>query len=173
MKIQIPSFSTRSGLNAEAASWIARLHLNKHLEGGYFRETYRAKLVLEIPGYTGNRNVCSCIFYMLAGQQFSAFHRVRSDEIWHHYAGGSLTIYAIKNGILSRSTLGRRRGENLQALVEKDVWIAASIKAGHFCLVGCTVSPGFDYRDWDLGTRSQLAALYPRHRKVIERFTSV
>jgi len=121
----------------------------------------------------GERNLASAIYYLLAGSEFSAFHRVRSDEIWHHYAGGSLSLYVIKNGKMSTIALGKAERESPQFTIEKDCWMAASIKSGSFCLIGCTVSPGFDFRDWELGTRSQLTAAYPRHQKIINRHTIV
>lgn len=128
---------------------------------------------MDLPGYVGSRRACSAIYYMLVDDQVSAFHRIRSDEVWHHYAGGSLTVYVGGDGVLSKIHLGKRRGERPQAVVEKNTWFAASLRSGSYCLAGCTVAPGFDYQDWELGTRSQLFALYPPHKKIIERLTIV
>jgi predicted cupin superfamily sugar epimerase len=109
---------------------------------------------------------------MLVGDQFSAFHRIRSDEVWHHYSGGSLNLYVIREGILSKKQIGMRSGR--QAVVEAGSWEAASLQNKRsYCLVGCTVSPGFDYRDWELGSRRELVRLYPKYKSVIERHTTV
>ena len=77
-----------------AQDWIDRLHLQPHPEGGYFRETYRAPLILPrsaLPGHGGDRAASTAIYFLLAGDQFSAFHRIRSDELWHFYAGSTLS----------------------------------------------------------------------------------
>lgn len=171
-KIHIQILFRISNLDNEAKRWIARLRLKKHPEGGHFRETYRSELVLKVRGNT-ERNIASAIYYMLEGKEFSAFHRVKSDEIWHHYAGGSLSLYVIKNRKMSVLALGKADREYPQFTIEKDCWMAASIKSGSFCLIGCTVSPGFDFRDWELATRSQLTAEYPKHRKIIKSHTIV
>ena len=172
-KIHIQILFRNSNLDNEAKRWIARLRLKKHPEGGHFRETYRSELAIKVGRNTEERNVASAIYYVLAGKEFSAFHRLKSDEIWHHYAGGSLSLYVIKKGKMSTMALGKADRESPQLTIEKDCWIAASIKSGGFCLIGCTVSPGFDFRDWELGTRSQLIAAYPRHQKIITSHTIV
>ncbi|HKU50185.1 MAG TPA: cupin domain-containing protein [Nitrososphaera sp.] len=169
-------------MNREAARWIARLKLKKHPEGGFYRETYRAKMELTLPGFEGSRNACSSIYYLLADDQISAFHRIKSDEIWHHYAGGSLVLYKLEKDEkkkmkktldrLSRINLGNGPRETPQAVIESGCWVAASVRSGDFCLVGCTVAPGFDFRDWELGTKSQLVAQFPAFRKTIEKYTA-
>ncbi|HEY7506072.1 MAG TPA: cupin domain-containing protein, partial [Nitrososphaera sp.] len=86
--------------------------------------------------------------------------------------GGSLNLYVIREGILSKIEIGSRSVK--QAVVEAGSWFAASLQnARSYCLVGCTVSPGFDYRDWELGNRSDLVRLYPKYKSIIERHTTV
>jgi predicted cupin superfamily sugar epimerase len=160
-------------LNKNAAKWIAKLNLKKHPEGGYFRETYRSERTLVIPGYDGPRNLSSAIYYLLAKGQVSVFHKIKSDEIWHHYAGGVLLLHVMKEGRVSRLNLGSAGSGIPQILIEKGCWMAGSIGSGNYCLVGCTVTPGFDFRDWELGKRSDLLALFPGHRPVIEKYTTV
>jgi predicted cupin superfamily sugar epimerase len=88
---------------------------------------------------------------MLVGDQFSAFHRIRSDELWHHYSGGSLTLYATDNKKLFEIKIGKSRGEAPQVAIKANTWFAASLNnKKSYYLLGCTVSPGFDYRDWEL-----------------------
>lgn len=160
-------------MNKEAAQWIKKLRLQKHPEGGYFKETHRSDLTVEIAGYNGPRQVSTSIYYMLVGGQFSAFHRIKSDETWHHYAGGSLALYAMVDGKLSKIKMGKGKGEMPQFTIKANTWFAASLNDKPYCLLGCTVSPGFDYRDWELGRRDELVRMYPRHKKIIERYTIV
>jgi predicted cupin superfamily sugar epimerase len=173
LKIHIQILFRDYDLDSEAAEWIKRLRLRKHPEGGYFRETFRSDGKVAVQGYKGKRNLATAIYYMLTGKEFSAFHRVKSDELWHHYAGGSLTLYVIKNEKMSRFTLGKAARQAPQVTIEGGCWTAASIKSGSYCLVGCTVSPGFDFRDWELGTKARLAAAYPKHEKIIKRYAIV
>ena len=81
------------------AEWIARLQLEPHPEGGFYRETYRAKETIEaahLPARFGGRRVHStAIYFLLPGNHISAFHRIKSDEVWHFYAGTALTLTLI------------------------------------------------------------------------------
>jgi predicted cupin superfamily sugar epimerase len=159
-------------LQKQALLWIKRLHLEKHPEGGYFLQTYKSKLMVDADGFSGPRHASTAIYCMLVGDQFSAFHRMKSDEVWHHYLGGSLNLYVIREGILSKTEIGRASAR--QAVVEAGSWLAASLQnQKSYCLVGCTVSPGFDYRDWELGGRRDLVRLYPKYKSIIERHTTV
>jgi uncharacterized protein len=160
-------------LNKDAARLIKRLGLEKHPEGGYFKQTYTAHTIVNVEGYDGPRPVSTAIYYMLVADQFSAFHRIRSDELWHHYAGSSLTLYAIDNGELSEIKMGKSRGEAAQVAIKANTWFAASLNdKKSYCLLGCTVSPGFDYLDWKVGRRNELVKMYPQHRRIIERYTT-
>jgi hypothetical protein len=158
-------------VHKEAARLVKKLGLEKHPEGGYFKQTYRSDTIVIVEGYDGPRNISTAIYYMLLGGQFSAFHRIKSDEIWHYYAGGSIMLCAIdKDGKLSKIKIGR--GGTPQAVIKAGTWFAASLNNKRsYCLLGCTMSPGFDYRDWELGKRDELVRTYPRHRALIERYT--
>jgi uncharacterized protein len=84
-----------------AQQWVQRLHLEPHPEGGFYRQTYRAALTLPqsaLPRHTGDRAASTAIYFLLAGDQFSALHRLRSDEVWHFYAGSSLIVHVIEPG---------------------------------------------------------------------------
>ena len=172
-KIQIQTSASKSSLNMQAANWIKKLHLKRHPEGGYFLETYRAEPKLNLPGSNASRNISSAIYYLLDGTQVSLFHRIKSDEIWHHYDGATLSLYVIKDGKLVKISLGKKGTAVPQVLIKGGCWIAASIRSGGYCLVGCTVSPGFDYRDWELGTRRELLALIPQHASLVQKYTTV
>jgi uncharacterized protein len=158
-------------VHKEAARLVKKLGLEEHPQGGYFKQTYRSDTIVNVEGYGGPRNISTAIYYMLVGGQFSAFHRIRSDEIWHHYAGGSITLYAISDGgKMSKIKIGK--SGTPQAVIQAGTWFAAALDSKRsYCLLGCTVSPGFDYRDWELARRDELARAYPRHRAFIGRYT--
>jgi predicted cupin superfamily sugar epimerase len=162
-----------------AAHWREQLQLQSHVEGGAFRETYRAKWVLDrttLPtGMTGNRNASTCIYFLLEEGGFSAFHRIAADEIWHFYDGHTLTIYEITpDGSLLVHKLGRdiQNGENLQAIITAGNWFASRVEVpGGYTLSGCTVAPGFDFADFELAERTSLQAAYPHHTALIASLT--
>jgi uncharacterized protein len=104
-------------VHREAARLVKKLRLEKHPEGGYFKQTYRSDTIVNVKGYDGPRNIATAIYYMLVGSEFSAFHRLRSDEVWHYYSGGPITLYTIgSDGKLSRIKIGR--GWTPQAVVK-------------------------------------------------------
>ncbi len=162
-----------------ASYWIDHLALEPHPEGGYFREVHRSAAQIGeccLGGDRGgSRSVSTAIYYLLSGGEFSAFHRIRSDEVWHHYAGGSLTVHEIDQAGDHRELglgLDLDAGQSPQIMVPADTWFGAVVDAASsFCLVGCTVAPGFDFRDFELADRAALVDLYPQHRGIIERLT--
>ena len=162
-------------LNKFARFWIKKLKLDKHPEGGYFTNTYTSNKKIELRGYDGFRYSCSAIYYLLTGNQFASFHIMKSDEIWHFYSGSSLTLHIIDlKGQLNKILVGPnlKEGERFQVIVKSGCWFAASInEKKSYSLVGCTVSPGFDYRDWKIGNRKNLSEKFPQHKKIIEKYT--
>jgi predicted cupin superfamily sugar epimerase len=154
---------------------IRKLSLAEHPEGGYFRQTHKSDKQFDLPGYDSPRSACTTIYYLLKSSQFSAFHRIRSDEIWHFYAGSALALHVIeRGGHLRKIVLGNDPGKSqvFQAVVRAGDWFAASVvKTGLYSLVGCTVAPGFEYQDWELADRETLLKVYPRHRKIICKYT--
>ncbi len=166
-------------MSKDAAYWIQKLGLEPHPEGGYYRETYQADLVLPKeslpPDFTGPRPASTAIYFLLEAQNFSAFHRLRSDELWHFYFGGTLLIQVIDaDGRYFEIQLGSdpEDGDALQAVVKAGCWFASEVKDGKsFAVVGCTVAPGFDFEDFELAEREQLARSYPQHRQLIGRLT--
>src|SRR5881296_3029740 len=90
----------RDHMTNSAQYWIDQLGLIAHPEGGYYRETYRASLSIPRealpPQFTGPRLVSTAIYFLIAGDNFSAFHRLRSDELWHFYVGGPLAVHVIE-----------------------------------------------------------------------------
>ena len=159
--------------------WIEKLDLQRHPEGGYFKETYRSNEVILEPAlperFKGDRVFSTCIYFLLAPHEYSAFHAIQQDEIWHFYAGSSLTIHIIdQQGEYSALKLGKNieNGESFQAVVPAGSWFAAAVNnTAEYALVGCTVAPGFDFVDFEMADRRNLAGLYPAHRKIIEKYT--
>ncbi len=150
---------------------IEKFKLEPHPEGGYFRETYRSSATVDTPA--GERNASTAIYYLLSEGDFSAFHRIKSDELWHFYAGNTMEIIEItEEGALKRNLLGSE-GENVepQAVITAGNWFAARLLRGGYAFVGCTVSPGFDFADFEQGDRESLVKLYPAHKEIISALT--
>ncbi len=143
-----------------AKYWIEKLNLVKHPEGGWYKETYRSEEVIPkqalSKSFSGDRSFSTSIYYLLEGDDFSAFHRIKSDEIWHYYMGNSaVEILTIENGKVRKLICGNQPDENqhLQVVVPKNIWFAARlVNIKGFALVGCTVSPGFYFEDFEMGT---------------------
>ncbi|MBA3658032.1 MAG: cupin domain-containing protein [Gemmatimonadales bacterium] len=148
-------------LDADAVA--ARLGLVAHPEGGRYRECFRS--ALRVRGDDGReRSASTAIYYLLAPGQRSAWHRVRADEVWHHYAGGSLRLYRLGMG---PAKLG---WDCPQAVVPADVWQAAEPETSAV-LVGCTVAPGFEFEDFELADPATLSAAFPAEAALIARLS--
>ena len=162
-----------------AQTWINHLALLPHPEGGYYRETYRSHATMTVSGQTADipvqRNVCTGIYFLLEAGNFSAFHRIESDEMWHFYAGQALEVLELDDaGNLTRTRLGPDllNGDVPQHVVPARRWFASRVVPdGSFALVGCTVAPGFDFADFELANRQRLADQYPQHMSLITELT--
>lgn len=158
---------------------IKKLALQPHPEGGYFRETYRShgEIPKDVPGFPfgSNRNYCTSIYFLLTSESFSAFHRIKQDEIWHFYDGSPIRLHTIsEDGIHNSFIIGRNilDGEVPQLVVPAGEWFAAEvIDKDSYSLVGCTVSPGFSFEDFELPERDELVSKFPEHKKLITKFT--
>ncbi len=162
----------------DAAYWVKALGLTPHPEGGYYKETYRSEDVISqsaLPGrFAGERSCCTSIFYLLESGDFSAFHKICSDEIWHFYAGDPLELRVLSSEGLVSVTLGHdvAAGQHLQYVVPAQAWFAAYPASGsRFSLLGCTVSPGFDFADFTMAKRSELIAEFPKEQRIISSLT--
>jgi len=155
-----------------AQDWIKKLNLLPHPEGGYYKEVYRSEeeIVAELlPGdRSGVRSVSTAIYFLLEGNDFSAFHRIKSDEIWHFYAGNQLIIYAIdEKGLLTEHPLNL---EIPMQIIPKNNWFAAELAdKNSYALVGCTVAPGFDFDDFEMGDGGLLQLQFPQHTELIQQ----
>ncbi len=165
-------------MNYTAEDIIKLLDLIPHPEGGFYRETYRSDLFIPdgvIKEFKGGRNCTTSIYYMLTSDSFSSFHRIRQDEIWHYYLGDAIRIHMLSDSGETQSVLlgtDFKRGQLPQHVVPANTWFAAESEAKlGFSLVGCNVSPGFDFQDFELGCRENLVGKYPDHVGLIERLT--
>jgi predicted cupin superfamily sugar epimerase len=153
---------------------LRKLNLQPHPEGGHFSQTYRSALSVYREGATTPSSAATAIYYLLGAGDHSAWHRLRSDEVWHFYAGDSLLVYQINAaGELETHRLGNVLDDpaaSFQILVPAGQWFAAECaQGGQFALVGCTVSPGFEFSEFELADSDTLQATYPRHRQIIAR----
>jgi len=155
----------------QAKQWIDRLEMQPHPEGGYYKETYRS---------TGNiseldRSYSTAIYYLLLEDAFSAFHRIKSDELWHFYAGDTLEVVVLyPDSSLKIHRLGPNweQGDRFQLVVPANHWFASRMAdSATYALVGCTVSPGFDFNDFEMAERESLLAAYPQHQDIICQLT--
>jgi predicted cupin superfamily sugar epimerase len=147
-----------------------------HPEGGYYKETYRSTECIPADSlperFNGNRNYSTAIYFLLVENAFSAFHRIQSDECWHFYSGDSVDIHVLHtNGNYELIKLGNNieMGEQYQAIVPAGAWFASKTN-GNYSLVGCTVSPGFDFVDFELAKASELAVQFPEQLAIIQYF---
>lgn len=146
---------------------IDHYSLFPHPEGGFYRETYRDELVIpasDLPaGFAGPRSVCTSILYLLPQGAVSKLHRIRSDELWHFHLGGPLKIVELQKDAPPRETIlgpDFKAGHTVWHRVPAGVWFGA-YPLGDFTLAGCTVSPGFDFADFEMGNLDKLAAEFP------------
>jgi predicted cupin superfamily sugar epimerase len=163
----------------KARYWIDGLSLNKHPEGGWYKEIYRSNEVIalsHLPSrFSGNRAFATSIYFLLEGDDFSTLHRIKADEIWHFYEGSSLEIVSIDTaGNTEKIILGRNlwAGEKLQHVIPHGCWFGARLSdPNSYSLVGCGVAPGFDFEDFEMGDRQQLLEMYPSLHDLIVQFT--
>ena len=159
--------------------WINHLALEIHPEGGAYSRVYTSSLTISKTALPENfhhsRPACTHIYYLLRQNEFSAFHKIQSDELWHFYDGDTLIIYEINtDGSLTKHLLGKKieAGESPFCVIKAGNWFASSLKAGGlFSLVGCTVSPGFDFAEFELAETNELISKYPQYKNLITDLT--
>jgi len=161
-----------------AEQLIRHLNLARHPEGGWFRETYRSSEQIDpaaLPGrYGGSRSFSTAIYFLLEPGDFSALHRIKSDEIWHWHAGSALCIEIIDlEGTHNILMLGQdiEAGELFQIVIPAGCWFGVAPQSDGYTLVSCTVAPGFDFADFKMADRAILTRQYPQHAEIIQRLT--
>lgn len=159
---------------SRAQYFIEKLELQKHPEGGWFKEVYRSDEFIEQDAlnarFSGRRNISTSIYFLLEVSDFSAFHRIKSDETWHFYDGGMLEIYSISTSEkLKTHKLGLNieNGELPQITIPAGEYFAAK-PSSEFTLVGCTVAPGFDFEDFEMPSKQELLNQFPNQNEIIE-----
>jgi len=163
----------------KAEELVLQLGMLPHPEGGFYKETYRSPgkipaTALDV-SFAGDRNHATAIYYLLEQGDFSAFHKIRQDEIWHYYLGGPLLLHVIdKDGNYYAQWIGKdiAAGHRPQWVVAAGDWFAAEpAPNSDYCLMGCTVAPGFDFADFELASRDELSKTFPQHKDLIKRLT--
>ncbi len=152
-----------------AEYYINNLNMESHIEGGYFKESYISKEEVN-----KNKKLWSSIYFLLRTGEVSNFHRLKSDELWYYHDGEALTIYMITpEGELITKQLGKNieNGETPQVLVEKGCIFGSAMNNDGYALVGCMVSPAFEYDEFELFKRDYLLQLYPDYKDIIIKLT--
>ncbi len=160
--------------------WIQHLNLQPHPEGGFFRETFRSVMEVahkQLPyGYSGDRKISTSIYYLLRSGEISRLHRLRSDELWYYHFGGSLRIVMIDHeGNKHTKILGAKleKAERPQVLIPAGTIFGAEVmESDSFSLLGCLVSPGFEFDDFEIYERDELLQVYPKHAEIINKFST-
>lgn len=162
-------------------SLVKQLNLLPHPEGGYYKETYRSKGKIAqsclSSDFKGDRNMATGIYFLIEKGNFSALHKIKSDETWHFYYGNTLEVIEInEQGDLKITQIGPYilEGETFQYTVKANTWFGSRVsKDGVFSFVGCTVYPGFDFNDFELADRAQLIKQFPQHQELIIALTRI
>lgn len=162
-----------------ANQWKEILGLVPHPEGGFYRHNYKSAEFIRQPDlparFSGPRSFSTAIYFLLEDPDFSAFHRIRQDEVWHFYAGSTLIIHEIDaQGDYKKTHLGIDWQQNArpQTMIPAGRLFGATVsEAGGYALPGCSVAPGFEFDDFELSERANLLRQYPRHRPIIELLT--
>lgn len=158
---------------------IETFQLEPHPEGGWYRQTYQCAEKISAAAlplrFGGERSIATAIYFLLNKGNFSAFHRIKSDECWHFYAGDPLEVIIIQpDGSVKIVTMGSEytSGHHFQYVVPANCWFASRPSPGStYCFVGCTVAPGFDFADFELAETAWLVNQFPQHENLIHTLT--
>ena len=148
-------------------------------EGGWYVRTYEAAELVAAEAfadgrYAGARRTGTAIYYLLEPDTFSEMHRLRSDEVFHFYAGDAVEMLQLREDGGAMVMIGNDlvRGQRPQVTVERGVWQGSRlVEGGRWALLGCTVSPGFEFEDYETGAREQLCAEWPEFAEEIRALT--
>lgn len=158
-------------------NWIEALGLEAHPEGGFYKQTYVSEeniTDIELSGsFDGKRKLYSSIYFLLTDKNISHFHRLKSDELWYFHGGNSLTVHVITEAgeyLQHKLGLNIEGGERPQILVPKNSIFGSTVDSqDSYALVGCMVSPGFEFKDFEMFTQSELMEKYPEHEEIIRK----
>lgn len=152
--------------------FIKNLDMNKHPEGGYYKECFNSLQNVNID--SKDKKLWTSIYFLLEENEVSNFHKLESDEMWYYHSGSPLTIYMIdEDGNLITKQLGLdiENNESPQVLVKKGCIFGSSMNEEGYSLVGCMVSPGFTFDEFKLYKRDELLSLHPQHKDIITKLT--
>ena len=159
-----------------AQDLIAKLNLQQHPEGGWYKEIDRSSDLIQTQSQS-QRNASTSIYFLLLGNERSHLHKIDAQEQWHYYAGTSpLLVHYIDQSqeiITSKiGNIGLMENTVPQTIVPKNSWFSAELEdKDGFALVGCTVAPGFEFSHFELDKNGALAKTFPQHAKFIEHFS--
>ena len=137
---------------------INDLHLEPHPEGGFYKEMHRSEIAVKDLKGSSNKSAHTSIYYLLSGKDFSAWHRIKSDETWYFHLGCDVLIYFFDENKLLHTIQVGMTSKNLQATIPANTWFAAKpLCENAFCLVSCAVAPGFEFDDFEIARRDDLS----------------
>jgi predicted cupin superfamily sugar epimerase len=147
---------------------IDALQLEPHPEGGFYKEMHRASsLVTEANG--NSKNAYSSIYYLLSGHDFSAWHRIQSDETWFFHLGCDIAIHYFDDQTMLKTVQIGLESMRFQATIPAGTWFAAKpMRTDSFCLVSCVVAPAFTFTEFEMGQRQLLLDALGTSEKHIE-----
>ena len=158
-------------MKKNADYYINHLGLEQHPEGGYYKNSFTSSE--EIEAFGTKRSLFTNIYFLLGSEDISHFHRLKSDEVWYYHAGSPLLVHVIDeegNYFEMKVGLDIENGERPQVIVPKNSIFGSSVvEKDTYSLVGCMVSPGFDFEDFELFTQDELLTDYPDHEEIIKR----
>ena len=150
---------------------FTKFNLQAHPEGGFYSETYRSDQLTA----SQDRNLVTCIYFLLTSENVSNFHRIKSDEMWFFHEGSSLTVHTLdpQNGHLQHAVGNEiQKGQTPQLVVPKNTIFGSSVTdENSYSFVSCVVAPGFDFNDFELFTQDALLEEYPESESIIRQLT--
>jgi predicted cupin superfamily sugar epimerase len=154
-----------------ATHWITTLNLQPHPEGGYYREVFRSEQVVTRENSSSLKQACTSIYYLLKGDDFSGFHRLKSDELWYFHKGAPLLIHVLnEQGEYSAHELSDTETGSLSIAIKAGLWFASEIPSKtSFALVSCAVAPGFDFSEFEMAQKEKLTDQFPQHATLLNR----
>lgn len=159
---------------------VEQLNMEEHPEGGYYAPAFRSEQLLDTTTFEnkrwkGPRSLYSSIYYLLKKGQYSCWHRIASDEMWHFYEGDPIILHVLtQDGTYYSKVLGNSSTEICyQWVVKGGDWFAAiSDGVKGYSLAGCSLAPGFDFADFEIGKEEELLEHYRNQETIIHKFLS-
>lgn len=160
-------------LKEKVAFLVEKLQLIPHPEGGYYSETYRSDAFVDTD--SGRRNLSTAIYFLLTSDNVSKFHRIKNDELWFFHEGSNLTVHTLSELGYQQLSLGSPSNKNKtvpQHLVPANTIFGSTVdEPNSYALVSCVVSPGFDFKDFELFRETALLKDFPESSDIIKKLT--